>query len=297
MNKIVPFFLLLASLAISGLAATTETLLIGPGDRIFIHVNDTPEMDQHPNVTDVGEVPVVGVGNVKVSGLTPAAAATTIHDGLIAAHYMNHPEVTVSIEQYATQNVTVLGEVKAPGGYQIATPRSILDVLALAGGLNQDADRNILIERHGDSQHATHYFFSNNAEHAVFEEAMVNPGDAVIVSKAGIIYVLGDVNRPGGYVMTNNDSKMTALQALAIAGGLTKSARLGHTRLLRTEPNGTHSERQLSAGDLQNGKMPDFLLLSGDVLYVPFSLARNTASMGAAGIASAAAAAAIYAIP
>lgn len=297
MSKLVFLVLLLMSFAGSGFAATTETLLIGPGDRLFIHVTDTPEVDQHPNVTDAGEIPVVGVGNVKVSGLTPAAAATLIHDRLIAAHYMNHPEVTVSIEQYATQNVSVLGEVKASGTYPIATPRSILDVLALAGGLNEVADRNILIERHGDTQHTIHYLFSNNAERAVSEETMVNPGDTVIVSKAGIVYVLGDVNRPGGYVMANNESKMTALQALAIAGGLTKSAKLGHTRLLRTEPNGTHSDQQLSVGDLQTGKTPDIALLPGDVLYVPFSFARNTANMGAAGIASAAAAAAIYTIP
>ncbi len=297
MTRLVCVFFLLTSLASSGLAATTETLLIGPGDRLFIHVTDTPEIDQHPNVTDAGEIPVGGVGNVKVSGLTPAGAAMVIHDRLIAAHYMKHPEVTVSIEQYATQNVSVLGEVKASGGYPIATPRSILDVLALAGGLNEVADRNILIERHGDSQHTIHYLFSNDAERAVSEQTMVNPGDTVIVSKAGIVYILGDVNRPGGYVMANNESKTTALQALAIAGGLTKSAKLGHARLLRTEPNGTHSDRQLSVGDLQRGKTPDIALLPGDVLYVPFSFARNISNMGAATIASAAAAAAVYAIP
>jgi polysaccharide biosynthesis/export protein len=126
---------------------------------------------------------------------------------------------------------------------------------------------------------------------------MVNPGDTVIVSKAGIVYILGDVNRPGGYVMANNESKMTALQGLSIAGGLTHSAKQGHARLLRTEANGTHSDRQLSVGDLQKGKIPDFALLPGDVLYVPFSFARNTATVGAAGIASSAAAAAVYAIP
>jgi polysaccharide biosynthesis/export protein len=278
-------------------AATTESLLIGPGDRLFVHVIDTPEADQHPTVTDAGEIPVIGIGNVKVSGLTPAGAASIIRDGLIAAHYMNHPEVSVAIEQYATQNVSVLGEVKASGTYPIATPRSILDVLALAGGLNDVADRNILIERHGDPLHNVHYLFSNNAERAVSEQATVNPGDTVIVSKAGIVYVLGNVNRPGGFVMSNNESKMTLLQALAIAGGVTNSARLGHARLLRTEPDGTRSDRQLSVGDLQKGKIPDIAMSPGDVLYVPFSFARNTATMGAAGIASAAASAAVYMLP
>jgi len=284
-------------LATTASAGTTETLLIGPGDRLCIQVADTPEMDQHPRVTDAGEITVTGIGSVKLSGLTPAGAANVVRDRLISAHYMKHPEVIVSVEQYATQNVSVLGEVKASGAYPVATPRSVLDVLALAGGLNTVADRNILIERHGDPSHAIHYYFSNNADQAVTGQVMVNPGDTVVVSKAGIVYILGDVNRPGGYVMANNESKMTALQALAIAGGLTKSAKQGHARLMRTEPDGTHSDRELSVGDLQSGKLPDIAMLPGDVLYVPFSFARNTAVMGAASIAASATTAAVYALP
>lgn len=297
MNRFFCFLILSLLLVKVGTAATTETLLIGPGDRLFVRVADTPEFDQHPSVTDAGEIPLIGVGNVKVGGLTPAAAAIVIHDELIAAHYMNHPEVIVTIEQYATQNVSVLGEVKTSGVYPIATPRSILDVLALAGGLDSVADRNILIERHGDPGNVVHYLFSNDAQQAISAQMMVNPGDTVIVSKVGIVYVLGEVNRPGGYEMANNESKLTALQALAIAGGVSKSAKLGHARLIRMEPDGTFSDRQLSVGDLQEGKIPDINMLPGDVLYIPFSFARNTATMGAASIASAAASAAVYAIP
>lgn len=278
-------------------ATTTETLLIGPGDRLFVHVVDTPEMDQHPSVTDGGEIPLIGAGSVKVSGMTPAEAASVIRNRLIASNYMKHPEVVVSVEQFATQSVSVLGEVKASGAYPITTPRSVLDVLALAGGLSTIADRNILIQRHGDPQHPVHYVFSNNADRAVAEQVMVDPGDTVVVPKAGIVYVLGDVNRPGGYVMSNNESTVTVLQALAYAGGLTKSAKLSHARLIRTAANTSHSERDLSLGDLQTGKVPDLPMLPGDILYVPFSFARNTATMGAASIASAAASAAVYALP
>jgi polysaccharide export outer membrane protein len=297
MCKLLYCLSLCAILTAAASAANTESLLIGPGDRLYVQVADTPEMDQHPRVTDAGEVTVTGVGSVKVGGLTPAAAANIVRDQLIAAGYMKHPEVIVSVEQYATQNVSVLGEVKVSGTYPIGTPRSVLDVLALAGGLNEVADRNILIERRRDPAHPIHYYFSNNADQAVNEQVLVNPGDTVVVSKAGIVYILGDVNRPGGYMMTNNESKMTALQALAIAGGLTKSAKQSHARLMRTESDGTHSDRQLSVGDLQSGKLPDIALLPGDVLYVPFSFARNTAVMGASSIAAAATSAAVYALP
>jgi polysaccharide export outer membrane protein len=297
MGRLLCCLSLCAILTTMASASTLETLLIGPGDRLYIQVADTPEMDQHPRVTDSGEVTVTGIGSVNVGGLTPSAAASVVHDRLIATHYMQHPDVIVSVEQYATENVSVLGEVKVSGAYPVGTPRSVLDVLALAGGLNSVADRNILIERHGDPAHSIHYYFSNVADQAVAEQVIVNPGDTVLVSKAGIVYILGDVNRPGGYVMANNESTMTALQALAIAGGLTKSAKHGHARLMRTEPNGTHSDRELSVGDLQSGKVSDFAMLPGDVLYVPFSFARNTAVMGAASIAASAATAAVYALP
>lgn len=285
--------LLLPTKAMAG----SETLLIGPGDQLHIQVLDTPEMEQTPRVTDAGTIPVEGVGSVKVAGLTPAQAETVIQNGLIAARYMRHPVVQVTVTQYATQNVSVLGEVKAPGPYPIGTPRSILDLLALAGGLSQVADRNILIERHGDPADLVHYYYSNDADKAVEDQVEVNPGDTVIVPKAGIVYILGDVNRPGGYAMVNNQSQMTALEALALAGGLTKTAKEGHARLIRKLSGGTYSDRTLSVGDLQKGKTPDFAMLPGDVLYVPFSFGKNLAVFGSANIVGSAASAAVYAVP
>jgi len=288
---------LVLTLASAAFAETPETLLIGPGDQLHVQVVDTPELEQHPRVTDAGEVPLAGVGNVKVAGLTPSAAAGAIRARLIAAHYMNHPEVVVSVEQYATQSISVLGEVKAPGAYPIDTPRSILDVLALAGGLTSVADRNILIQRRANPAHPLRYNFSNDADQAIAGQVLVNPGDIVVVPRAGIVYVLGDVNHPGGYAMANNESKMTMLQAIALAGGLTKTAKQGHARLIRKLPTGAFSDRELSVGDLQQGKLPDIAMMPGDVLYVPFSYGRNIAVMGAASIASAATSAAVYAIP
>jgi polysaccharide biosynthesis/export protein len=284
-------------LALSFAHATPETLLIGSGDQLHVQIADTPEMDQHPRVTDAGEVPIEGAGNVKVVGLTPATAAKVIQEQLIANHYMRHPAVIVTIEQYATQTVSVLGEVKAPGAYPIATQRSILDVLALAGGLNAAADRNILIQRHGNPEDCVHYNFSNNADAAVSQQITVRPGDTVVVPKAGIVYVLGDVNRPGGYLMTNNESKMTLLEALALAGGVSKTAKQNHARLVRKQGGTSYLDRQLSISDLQQGKTPDIAMQPGDVLYVPFSFGRNLAVFGAGSIAAAATSAGIYAVP
>jgi polysaccharide biosynthesis/export protein len=292
------FTILLLGLLFNGVAhATPESLLIGSGDLLHVQVADTPEMDQHPRVTDLGEVPIQGAGNVKVAGLTPAAAAKVIQDQLIAAHYMRHPMVMVTIEQYATQTVSVIGEVKLPGAYTIGTQRSILDVLALAGGLNPAADRNIVIERHSDPNDCVHYNYSNNAAAAVSQQVLVRPGDTVLVPKAGIIYVLGDVNHPGGYLMNNNESKMTMLEVLALAGGVSKTAKQSNARLIRKQGNDSFVDRQLSVKDLQEGKIADITMQPGDVLYVPFSFGRNMAIMGAGSIAAAATSASIYALP
>ncbi|MGB9418817.1 MAG: polysaccharide biosynthesis/export family protein [Acidobacteriaceae bacterium] len=294
MKKVI--FVCLMSLSLAAVAQSGESLRIGPGDQIHVTVVDSPELDQHPRVTDAGEVPLIGVGAVKIAGLTPAEAATVVHDKLIAAHYLNHPEVTVTVEQYATQTVSVLGQVRASGAYPIGTARPVVDILALAGGLNEVADRNIVIERRGDPDHPLHYNLANDGVLALQTSVLVYPGDTVMVPKAGIVYVLGDVNRPGGIVMDNNSSELTLLQALARAGGVSRTAKQGHAKLLRKDATGYH-ETQLSLGEIQKGKQQDIALAPGDVLYVPFSYAKNIAVSGSSGIISSLSSAAVYSMP
>jgi polysaccharide export outer membrane protein len=283
--------------ALKALAGDHNTLLIAPGDLLHIRVADTPEMDEDARVTDRGMVPIVGIGDVKVAGLTPGDASDAVQDRLIDAHYLNHPQVSIIVEEFATQQISVIGEVKTSGSYPIATPRPILAVLALAGGLTPEANRHILIERQGDQQHPLDYYVSNNGTQAIEQQVMVNPGDTVVVSRAGIVYILGDVNRPGGYVMSNNESQLTLLQGLALAGSVTRAAKQGHAHLIRQKPGGGFTDMELSVGDIQKGKQQDIALLPGDVLYLPFSFARNFATTGATSIAASTAGAAIYAIP
>ena len=297
MDKRLLVAVILSGSVLHAFASSQETLLIAPGDVLHVQVADTPEMEEHARVTDGGFVPIIGVGDVKVSGLNPGEAAIAIHDKLILSHYLNHPEVFVSVEQYATQMVSIIGEVKANGSYPIETARPVLDVLALAGGLDPEADRHILIERQGDQQHPIPYYVSNNGQQAITEQVMVNPGDTIVVPRAGIVYILGDVNRPGGYVMSNNQSQLSLLEGLALAGGVSHSAKQGHAHLIRKRSDGTYLDMELSVGDIQKGKKQDMMLVSGDVVYLPFSYGRNIATNGASGIVASAAGASIYAIP
>lgn len=286
--------LVLLALSTAGFAcAQNESLLIGPGDTIHVQVYDTPEMDQHPHVSDAGNVPLAFIGDVHVAGLSTDAAALKIEAALEAKNIMKHPQVMVGIENYATQNVSVMGEVRAPGAYPITTPMSVIDVLARAGGITNLGDRHITIERHGTGQ-KVEYFLSNNADVALDQKVKVYPGDTVVVPKAALVYILGDVGRPGGYVMDNNEAKLSALEMLARAGGTPPSAVPSHARLIRKGPNGTYQNLPLPLSSMQKGKKPDVELQANDIVYVPFSYLRSFGTNATSVVASTAGAA-VYA--
>jgi polysaccharide export outer membrane protein len=158
--------------------------------------------------------------------------------------------------------------------------------------LTDIADRHVTIERH-ISHRQISYYVSNRASDFLDQTVMVNPGDKVLVPKAGIVYVLGDVGRPGGYPMTNNDGTLTVLQAVAAAGGTPGSAAPNSSRLIRRTAVGGYQSDPVPFSAMQKGKKPDIQLQAGDIVYVPFSYLRNTA-LGLTGIAAAATSAVIY---
>jgi polysaccharide biosynthesis/export protein len=291
LQRICTLLLLLFGLATSS-QAQNESLLIGPGDLLHLQVYDTPEMEQRARVTDAGNIPFSFVGNVRVASLTPEQAAKQIEGRLIAAGVMLHPQVTVRVEAYATQNVSVMGEVQKPGPYEIDTPHKVVEVLALAGGLTSIADRHITIERYGTSKQKVEYYYSNAAGNALSDDPMVYPGDTVVVSKVAVVYVLGDVLKPGGYPISTNDSRMTVLQAIALAGYANHTAAVGKSKLVRGTPTGVE-EIDLQVSAMEKGKKPDVALLPDDVVYVPFSFMRNVGVNGS-GILASASSAAIY---
>jgi polysaccharide export outer membrane protein len=271
---------------------TKESVLIGAGDLLIVKVFDTPELDEiDVRVTDAGELPLIMGGSVHVAELTPNDAAHAVEEALRRARLMQNPRVLVTIAENATHSVSVLGEVRTPGAYDIQTPRSVLDVLTLAGGLTDSADRKVLIQRHGTGEKVP-YFLSNSPDVAMNTSVAVNPGDTVLVPKAGIVYVLGDVGRAGGYTMTNNDAQLSVLQLIARAGGTNRSAVPSHARLIR-KSGGSYVETPLPLSAMQKGKHQDLQLQADDIIYVPFSYLRNFAVQGAT-IAASATSAAVY---
>lgn len=280
------------SLAAPCFAQNGETLLIGPGDLVSITVFDTPEMTQDLRVNDAGVVRLQLIGDVNIGGQTPADAAKTIEDSLISHQIMKAPQVTIHVKDYVTQDVSILGEVKNPGPYQITTPQTVLRVLALAGGLLDDANRKITIERHNQPDQKFDYYLANDANQAMQTAVMVHPGDTVIVPRAPIVYIMGDIARPGGYAIATNDSKLSMLQLVSMAGSLNKTAK-NNLKLIRKDVDGQQKEIPIQLTAIQKGKQPDIFLQQGDIVYVPFSWMRN-AAMTSSNIAASTSSAMIY---
>lgn len=287
--------LLLCTLPLAGQGIATpssqyQSLVIGPGDLLHIQVYDTPQLEQHPRVDDAGEVPLLFLGNIVVLGDTPSQAAIAIQDRMVSGGLMRHPQVSVTVDQYATQDVSIIGQVNKPGNYSIETPRSIWEVLSMAGGLTALADRSVQVRRRDPHAKPVSYFVSNSPDKDRDTSPKIFPGDTIIVSKVELVYVLGDVARPGGYPMTSNDSPVTLLQTLAESGSANKTASLAGTKLLR-KTQGTYSVVPVDISAMQRGKAPDIVLQCDDVLFIPFSYMKNFLLNGSAVAASVATAA------
>jgi polysaccharide biosynthesis/export protein len=290
-NNLAATCFLISALAVPAFGQQ-ESLLIGSGDLVQVDVMDTPEMEQQVRVTDDGTIPLAYIGNVKVAGQTPANAAGMIERALIAKNVMRHPEVTVKIQEYATQDVSVLGQVRTPGTYPITTPQPILKILSLAGGLSDAADRHIMIKRQSGEQ--LPYFVSNDSDVALAHEVMVHPGDTVLVARAPNVYIMGDVNRPGAYTIATNDARLSVMQAVAMAGSAAKTSIPSHVRLIRKTDTGL-VETQVRLDEIQKGKQQDVMLQANDIVYVPFSWLKNVA-VNSASIAASTAGAAVYVV-
>jgi polysaccharide export outer membrane protein len=284
---------LFVSCCVTCCIAQKESLTIGPADTLHVKVLEAPELEQFGRVTDAGTFPLIIGGSVNVVGLTPSGAAEAIGRALESGHYLLAPHVSVTIDQTTTQNVVVSGDVRAPGSFSVPTPRPVLNIIAMAGGLDDFADRKITIERH-ETKERIEFFVSNKSAVALDSNSLlVYPGDTVFVPRASFVYVLGDVAKPGGYAMATNDSKLSVLQVVAQAGGTQPTAVPAKARLIRKRDDGTYEESALPLSDMQKGKTSDRQLQTDDIIYVPFSYVRSMA-LGVDSLVAAAASASIY---
>ena len=269
-----------------------ESLLLSAGDLVAVSVFDVPEFEKHVRVTDQGSVRLPLVGALFVAGLTPGEAEQTVSAALAAGGFMQNAQVSVEVDQYASAEISVSGQVQHPGSYPVTTPRDLMDVVSQAGGLTPAADTLVTIRRRGAQGTTLQASLVNDPRVAMRNSILVYPGDLVIVPKAGIVYVLGDVARPGGYAMVN-DAQLSLMEAVALAAGTNKTASETHVRLIRKTADGP-IDIPVSLKAMEQGTTPDMQLRPEDVIYIPYSTTKNI-MLGASAILSSTSGAAIYA--
>ena len=266
-----------------------SSLKIAPGFLLSMEVFDTPEYSLELRVDSNGDVELPLVGNVHVADLTLVGASGKLAAALRDSKILNNPRVNLNVEEYAGTQVTVLGEVHNPGRIEMLAPRHLDDVIAMAGGETQYAGKQIEIRRAtGAEPRSLLIEYSRNSNSHILSETIVRPGDTVTVRRAGIVYVLGAVNRPGGYVM-QEDGDLNVTQAVALAYGTTMPAAIGSMRIIRKTDDGGVTEVPIAYSDMVKGKVPPLRLQAEDVVYVPLSKTKLVLTSGLLNTAVAAA--------
>jgi polysaccharide biosynthesis/export protein len=306
--------------------------VIGNGDLIDVEVFDVKELSREVRVSQTGSIgiPLVPV-RLHVGGLTEVQTEQKITEVLEANGLVSHPQVSVSVKERKSKPITVVGAVMHPMVYQADRPVTILEVLAEAGGIANDAGDTLIVTRPSqdppaDSQEppaigpedptppttpkestqtgaapaksasttdsASNIYSAPNEPPPLGNTITINlnelmesgnatnniilrAGDIVTVPHAGIAYILGAVNKPGGFVMANDRSQMSSLKLLALCGGLTRTAKKDRAVIIRKDSQGKQHEIAVDLKKVLERTSEDVLLQPSDILYVPDSASKQ----------------------
>ena len=304
------------SLESQALPVSAEEYRIGPEDLLEIGVFEAPEMNRSLRISAGGEISLPLLGAVQAAGLTPRELEFVLQE-LLRRSVMKDPHVSVFVREMQSHAVSVFGAVRKPGVFQIRGAKTLVEVLAMAEGLSEDAGDTVLVMRgagfRGTGQTnlagpvASPVALPTGEElgpaAAAAEPAgdgtieielkrlldsgdegsnvPVYPGDLVKVTRAGIVYVVGEVRKPGGFVLKSNEN-ISVLQALALAEGLTRTSQRSRTRIIHIEEDtGQRRERIVDLAKILAGKAEDPILRPKDIVFVPNSAARSGMYRGA----------------
>ena len=269
-------------------AAATYTL--GTGDELIVRVLDFKEIDDKPFLIDLaGDIGLPMAGRVHVAGMTVPQVEQEITR--LLARYLQEPVVTVSVANYGSQPVSVLGAVTTPGTRQIRGHKTLVELLAEVGGIKPDAGNSVRITRRIDSGllplanatvDASGGFSVGEVGLKSLMEARdpsenieIRPNDVVSVPRAELIYVVGSVRRSGGFPLNERES-ISVLQALAMAEGMERTAAPRAARILRsTEGSESRTEIAVDISKMLAGQITDAPLLPNDILFIPNSAMKS----------------------
>lgn len=263
-GKFVRFLILLfaAMTAMAAHAAPPKGYVMGSGDSVKITVYQNPDMVTETRISEVGSVTFPLVGPVEIGGLTPAQAEIRIAALLKSGGFVPRAQVTVLVTQFRSRQVSVLGQVNHPGRFAIEeTSIRLTDVLALAGGIGPAGAESVTVIRAGDNEQRIEIdllgLFDAPAQ---LKNIEIGNGDTVFVPRIPVFYIYGEVQKPGAYRL---ERRMTVMQAISLASGLTPRGSEKGLRITRRSTSG--SSKSASAG------MED-VIVQDDVIYVRESL-------------------------
>jgi polysaccharide export outer membrane protein len=272
-----------------------STYLLGPDDQLEISGPELTDMPSKPvRIDGEGDIEVPLAGTVHVAGLTVQQTEQELDKAL--SKYIRHPQVVVNVAEVRSQPVSVLGAVNSPGVHQVQGHKTVLEMLASAGGIRQDAGYSIRITRQvewgciplpGTQLDASGKYSVAEVNLRKIMDAktpeeniQIFPHDVISVPKAEMVYVIGEVHRSGGFVLGEHQS-ISVLQALSLAEGLNTGADPRHAKILRLKADADQREElKVDVKDALNGKKPDFPLEGEDILFIPGSTGKKAALRG-----------------
>ncbi len=268
-----------------------EKLRIQPNFLLHVSLFNEPQLNQDVRVSDTGDINMTLAGPVHVQGMNEAEAQEAIAAAYRRSEMLKNPQVSLSILQYVSPKISVLGQVQSPGEYELIAPTDLLTVLTMAGGATIDAGNRITLRRAGSREDQVIRFVRSD-DTSNLQKYTVSAGDTVVVKRAGIVYVLGAVNRPGGYLM-QPDGSMNVIQAIALALDTNFYASTQDVRIIRKTDEGI-LDIPVKYKCIVDGKVSPQALEPDDIVYVPNSKVKVTFA-NAKQLAFQASGAAIYA--
>jgi len=257
----------------------TMALPIGVGDYLEVSEFHMPEFRSAVRVAVDGTVLLPLIGQIKIQGMTEPQASGAIEKALVDGGMLLHPQVTVLVTNAAGQDVSVMGEVTRPGVYPFTAHHRLLDLIAAASGLSPNAGRLVSVF-HREDPYTAHSVVLNptgtetsGKDKAADRNPELEPGDTVLVSRSGLVYVIGDVTRPGGFAVDPVQG-LTVVQALSLAWGATPNASASKAILIRDQAGG-RTLTTLNLRRMIRGQDPDQPVRDRDILFIPDSTAKN----------------------
>jgi polysaccharide biosynthesis/export protein len=267
---------------------------LGNGDLVNVDVFDVPQLSRDVRIDDSGHISLPLLPErIVARGLSTVQLQEKIAELLKASGLVTSPEVTVSLREQRSQPITIIGSIKTPQVIQSLRPMSVLEVLSACGGITEEAGSVLLVTRKvpadvsakTDSgepdllaapQTFTIDLWDLLNSPTPKDNMMLVGGDIVTVPRAGIFYVVGAVTHPGGFILSNDADQMTALKALALAAGVTSTAKANDAVIVRKDPaTGISKEVPVDLKKLLERKGPDAKMQANDILFVPDSAAKH----------------------